>query len=401
MVSGFGSAHGDDAMDNACEVQRDHLFISYATEDIAVAEWLTFRLTALGYRVWCDRIKLFGGESYPKDIDDAIKKRAFRFLALMSPASLTKPNPLKERTTAINVAEERKEAFIIPLNLGVKKMDLPWQLSDVTWVDFGRNMAIGLANLVKALEKANAPCAMTDGRRRVCSSVVLEGLSRDAEEEIYSNALEVKTIPGAITTFKWRREPVYYELPHLAKEWAFYRIDNETVLAFQDPPENVERRCSPRVVDASLWREREAICGVRARDIVSSLLQKSLVVHAIGSGLALEMESGRLYFPKGLLPGDKIPFTDARGKATHLFVVGEHGFFSPGKAKQRFRYHLSPRFNVRQDISGDFTVLINMGLHISDLDGTPMAPRAALARIKKITHDWWNREWLRAYPNNL
>src|SRR5438093_12082818 len=44
---------------------RDHLFISYATEDWPLAEWLTRRLTAEGYRVWCDRFKLLGGESYP------------------------------------------------------------------------------------------------------------------------------------------------------------------------------------------------------------------------------------------------------------------------------------------------------------------------------------------------
>src|SRR5437660_515138 len=39
------------------------LFISYATEDAALAQWLTLKLTAAGYRVWCDRVKLLGGES--------------------------------------------------------------------------------------------------------------------------------------------------------------------------------------------------------------------------------------------------------------------------------------------------------------------------------------------------
>jgi len=96
------------AMQSVPEDQRDHLFISYATEDIALAEWLTYRLTAAGYRVWCDRIKLLGGESYPEDIDNAIKNRTFRFLGLVSHASLRKPNPRKERTTAHNIARERQ-----------------------------------------------------------------------------------------------------------------------------------------------------------------------------------------------------------------------------------------------------------------------------------------------------
>lgn len=62
---------------NRCDM-RDHLFLSYATEDWPLAEWLTRRLTAEGYRVWCDRFKLLGGESYPKDIDMALEHETFR-----------------------------------------------------------------------------------------------------------------------------------------------------------------------------------------------------------------------------------------------------------------------------------------------------------------------------------
>ena len=51
--------------------EREHLFISYAWEDGALAEWLTLKLTAEGYRVWCDRFKILGGERWPEDIDDA------------------------------------------------------------------------------------------------------------------------------------------------------------------------------------------------------------------------------------------------------------------------------------------------------------------------------------------
>ena len=35
---------------------REHLFINYAIENTALAEWLTRKLTAEGYRVWCDRL---------------------------------------------------------------------------------------------------------------------------------------------------------------------------------------------------------------------------------------------------------------------------------------------------------------------------------------------------------
>src|SRR5438445_9768695 len=96
---------------------REHLLVNYATEDWALAEWLTRRLTAEGYRVWCDRFQLLGGESYPRDIELAIKTRTFRLLALLSKASLNKPNPRKERTLALNLGKERAVDFLIPLNV--------------------------------------------------------------------------------------------------------------------------------------------------------------------------------------------------------------------------------------------------------------------------------------------
>jgi len=68
--------------------EREHLFISYATEDWPLAEWLTLRLTSEGYKVWCDRFKLLGGESYPRDIDKAIANSTFRFIGLLSKNSI-------------------------------------------------------------------------------------------------------------------------------------------------------------------------------------------------------------------------------------------------------------------------------------------------------------------------
>lgn len=52
---------------------RDHLFISYATEDSALADWFARRLASLGYAVWYDRFKLLGGEPWPQDIEAAIE----------------------------------------------------------------------------------------------------------------------------------------------------------------------------------------------------------------------------------------------------------------------------------------------------------------------------------------
>jgi hypothetical protein len=43
--------------------QRDHLFVSYAGEDGLFVDWICRKLVSEGYKVWCDRLKLLGGES--------------------------------------------------------------------------------------------------------------------------------------------------------------------------------------------------------------------------------------------------------------------------------------------------------------------------------------------------
>ena len=61
-----------------------HLFISYAVEDGLLARWLARKLAARGHPDWFDQIKLLGGEQCPQTIDEAIKNRTFRMLALIS-----------------------------------------------------------------------------------------------------------------------------------------------------------------------------------------------------------------------------------------------------------------------------------------------------------------------------
>ena len=136
----------------------EHLLINYATEDWALAEWLTRKLTAEGYRVWCDRFMLLGGESYPREIDEAIKNRTFRMLSLLSRASLTKPNPLKERTLALNIARERGIDFVIPLNVdGLRPTELDWMSSDLTFIPFSHGWAAGLRQLLAKLRSIDTP----------------------------------------------------------------------------------------------------------------------------------------------------------------------------------------------------------------------------------------------------
>lgn len=372
---------------------QDHVFVSYASEDIALAEWLTFKLTALGYKVWCDRIKLFGGESYPKDIDAAIKNRSYRFLALLSHASLNKPNPLKERTTALSIAEERKEDFVISLNLGVKKTELPWQLSDLTWVDFSKNWATGLAGLLKALRKAETPCPLGNGRDAVSDSIISEEIIRNEPETICSNFLTIKKIPEAILVIRFKNKLSSQERRQLQNTWACRQISNNTFLSFHKPPDDFPYE----VHNAHLWKNANEIEGIDAHDVVSELLRKNLNCHCCTKGLLWSPDRRWLYFPFGITSNNRVSFVDMHGKKNSIQVCGERKFFIPGKSS-RYRYYLAPTFRIMRNMFGeDFVVRLGLRIRITNISGMAISIRSAQARRKHASKDWWNYEWVSRY----
>jgi hypothetical protein len=65
----------------------------------STTKWLGgHAVVACGYDVWMDRLKMLGGESWIVDIDDAIRTRVFRMLAIISRNSLNKPSPRSMRS---------------------------------------------------------------------------------------------------------------------------------------------------------------------------------------------------------------------------------------------------------------------------------------------------------------
>ncbi len=372
---------------------RDRIFLSYATEDYAVAEWLTFKLTALGYSVWCDRVQLLGGESYPTEIDTAIKEQTFRFIALLSRSSLNKPNPVKERTLALNIARERHTDFLIPLNLvGLGPTELPWELSDLDYIDF-RRWDRGLSQLVKALQKAEAPRPIADGSSVVVSSVIPDALLREEPEDIFSNILTIRRVPASVLSVQFKHSPTESELDLGNCQWPHWRVSPRTLLAFESPPDSLVQVFGLASILPSAWRSTQSIEGVPSRNAVKALVSKSLIVLCLRRGLVLGVDRRRLHFPPGFAPGNKLVYTHPDGKKGHLFAVGERGFFRAGRKSERYRYHLSPRFTVHQHLIDDFGITLNIGLHITDLEGRSLSTKSTLARIKRITGDWWNKAW--------
>src|SRR5580698_10627360 len=101
-----------------------HLFISCALEDLPLATWLARKLAAHGYPVWFDKIKSLAGEPWPPTLDEIIKDRTFRMLALVSEHSTRKKKPMKEHMLAQRVVRQQNiPDFFIPLTLDDSELD--------------------------------------------------------------------------------------------------------------------------------------------------------------------------------------------------------------------------------------------------------------------------------------
>ena len=377
---------------------REHIFISYAIEDSDLAEWLTLKLTGEGYKVWCDKIKLLGGESYPKDIDYAIKNQTFRFLALLSHNSINKDNPLKERTMALNLGKQRKEEFIIPINVdGLKAIELDWMHSDITYIPFHESWAAGLKQLLKKLESIDTPKTLPNGKEIISSTLLMTDDLKNEKEAIWSNSLSINQLPKYIKKFKIVDYVDKNSREIMFRTWAFYKKDNSEVFSFQTPPSFAVKI---ELIEQFEWAKCVQIEGILTSNIVSNLLKRSLDVKMYEKGLHRAKKEkngkilpGKFFFPFKMIEDDKIKFKNYKGRQTNLLVCGTRGVTKIDGTKEYYNYHIVPNFNITQPNEG-FSIFLKIELYLTKADGSPLQKRSYQARRKKIAKDWWNHQWL-------
>jgi len=372
---------------------RDHLFVSYATEDWPFVEWLTLRLTAEGYKVWCDRIKLLGGESYPKDIDEAIKNRTFRFLAVLSRHSLKKPNPVKERTLALNLARERQENFVIPLNLdGLSLTDLDWMFSDLTFISFHLGWADGLARLLKRLEESNTPRGLANGRSAAAAWFESKDIVIPKAERLWSNLAKITEVP--LDIFRYEMEEIISEEQRLEllRVWPHF-AEREIFWSFAYPPADlVERYRLKERGKITDWKSARS-ADVSVRQVAVRVFNQALRSLCLRRGLKVTPDGSLCYFPESLLAGNRLPFLSYDNASTWVRTVGVRNFKTV-TGKERCRYHLAPYLRIWLDHEFGSLVQVRVRLFLTTLEGVPIEKKAALRRRKRICRAWWNYEWL-------
>lgn len=366
----------------------EHLFISYAWEDGALAEWLTLKLTAEGYRVWCDRFKILGGERWPDDIDDAIRNSTFRMLHLVSRYSLDKPNPKKERELALQLERERKSEILIPLNVdGISPSSLPWRIVDVAFIPF-ENWSDGIRALLKKLVAVNAPRPLaSDGRDVASSALLVESPVSTCKEELVSNIFRFIRVPEAIRVFSFGRRLANGELAQLHESWAFRSVGGEVALAFHSAESKFGALKLEEVVS---WVGVDSVRGLSPIHVCIELLRKSMELYLCRLGLRRHPLTRAIYFPAGLLVHDKLSYIAESGRRSRgIKACGERSFRG-----ETFRYFLAPAFTVYQDPALGFVATLRIRVHLTKRNGQIFDERGTVSRRKNMGRAWWNKQWL-------
>ncbi len=369
------------------------LFISYAVEDRYFAEWLARKLAYFGYGVWIDQIKLLGGESWVKEVDIAIKERSFRVLGVLSNSSISKDNPRKERTLALQLAKERKiDDFLITLNLDGVKPD--WTLSDISWIPFYESWADGLRRLLKKLDSLSAPRIHVGnpGIANATMDAVPDLLIRKPEP-LTTNLLPFTQLPEALSVFDWPNKNIGNdEENHVL--WPHYSLGKETsqAVAFFPPPDGLAHQV--KKIQAYHWPSAKLISGVETHVIVSNLLKRHVHSWLVRSGCQVVFDTRRSYYIPALFRNESVyRFQDVDGSSSYIRTHGLIRLCRPNTPPEEINHHPAVQYRIKKADWGGYVIQLRPCVALFDSQHNMITGRRVGPRVKKVTCHYYNEKW--------
>jgi TIR domain len=374
-----------------------HLFISYAVEDVALARWLAQKLAARGHPVWFDKMKPLGGEPWPHALDDAIKHRTFRMLALVSKDSMRKKRPLAEWTLAQRIARQRKVAdFLIPLHVDDSE---PERLAATAPpIPFSSGWASGWKALVKKLDLIKAPRSLPNGAQLAASCFPRgEDLTKDSSELLFANIIRVTSLPNVLRVFQAADSLGAEDREALEGVWTFYEIAKDAVVAFFPPPPEFVDRIRP-THEKLFLAEPRTFRNVRIRDIVGGLILKALGRRLVKAGCLKHPNAGMketFFFPEMIAEGAQLESLGFGGKKIRIPIRGKVAFRRSGGVTEVNFHYFAFRLRLARGLDSDFYVQLKPTLVFFDEKGEPIGEdKNVQTRLRRITKTWDNEEWL-------
>jgi hypothetical protein len=338
---------------------RDKVFISHASpEDNEFTRWLALQLIREGYPVWCDLIKLKGGEDFWKNIQAAIRERTIKFLYVLSKTSNEKDGPLLELATARSVRQiGGLNDFVIPLSIDdLSPADYNIELQRLNSIVFTENWAKGLNTLMEKLEKDGVDKSSSLGAGVVASwwreQYSAERGLVQRNEDLLSSWFPLVVRPQEIYYHQlWEtsepNEEADVEPPHpiyLHKSGFMSFAPREDFQDFQYKGASIVSTLGLRVKDLLDGKHESEFMDTRtASNIITYLLEQSWRKELGRRGLGayeLANKAWCHYFTKGQLDNDQIKFTGVNGEKARRSMIGYRRFNKPDGSFRIRHWHL-------------------------------------------------------------
>ncbi|WP_439401740.1 toll/interleukin-1 receptor domain-containing protein [Bradyrhizobium sp. DASA03068] len=324
---------------------RDSVFISHATpEDNAFTLWLGGRLTALGYHVFADILRLKGGDDWERILEDAIRQRAKRFLLVGTPGGIQKQGVRNEINLAVETAKKIGDGgFIVPLRLAAYPP--PLQIAHTQYINFEKGWAQGLAELLPLLEEANVPRHAVPEETKAWQNLQLkDARSIDkGPEQLVSNWLDVISMPTSIAFFDFKSGISIGAAQKARADCPIpIAVHNRGLLAFA-PLHQLQEYFGPNLpieiidtcdIDTFLskgWRSQH-LAPKDCRSKFTDIVRRALDAHFASKGLrSFEYASGRLAWwataRHATLDQHTFAWTSLRGRRQLVGRSEKRGFY--------------------------------------------------------------------------
>ncbi len=380
-------------------IQRNAIFISHANpEDNVFTLWLGAKLSAAGYEVWADVLKLVAGQDWQRILEDALRNRATKVLMVGTAAGVEKQGVRNEIQIATDTAKaiDDKE-YIIPLRL--EEYKAPFLIVHAQRINFSKSWAAGLKELLEVLETYKVPRALTENAAFWRAVQLVHGKEPVAvEENLISNWLKFTSLPvqvhhydfqGGIGMSIKKRLLKNSPIPLISKDRGFISFADYPSLQECMPENNITLMASCKSED--FMENGWPALGIEpwdARRHITEMLRQGLEAFLASKQLSYyEMSNKKLcwYGKKDVVPDSKIRFSWPNGIKGLRMIRG----FSK-KRQIHWHYGFSPQMSTWPEPH----IKLRGNLIFTENGETVIDDVKKMHRLRRsFTKSWRNARW--------
>lgn len=381
---------------------RRKIFISHATpDDNEFARWLSLQLIGLGYEVWCDVLRLKGGEDFWAEIENEIRNNTVKFLFVLSRNANNREGTLKELTVAQKTKKSLSSEdphFIIPLHIDkdLSYDDINIDLVRLNSINFKNSWHSGLIQLLDKLNEDSVYNSNTDNFQLVNNlwqNIYLNGRTPIEKEELYSsNWFPINDLPETVNFHKFSDFAPFkfpmWKCKYPARKYKEYFATFAGCYDFMEELPKTETYNPKESISISVSEilngeyDTSFIDNASARNVVIHLLNLSFKSFFKSVGLRfyiLASKRNAYWFEKDTLEKDKI---------NGVLMVGKMKY---GKDK-RINWHFAVSGDAK--LSQDLYFVVKSHI-VFTWDGKTRIEQDSIQHRgrRKQGKGWWNKQW--------